>query len=123
MQSVGLGCPLVRERRGREPTATAAWIVRRDRHESRVGFGPSRRIAGVVLFGLVGAVQASPVAAEGGGYSAAARACQEGYSTLVGVQDGAVTTFDTPGACVAYAAGGGQLVVPPTWIRHGGARN
>lgn len=78
----------------------------------QIGWGSIRRaaIAGVVLIGVVGAVQASPVAAEDGGYSAAARACQEGYSSLVGVQDGQVTTFDTPGACVAYAAGGGQLV-------------
>ena len=75
----------------------------------QIGWGSIRRaaIAGVVLFGVVGAVQASPVAADGGGNSAAARACQEGYSTLVGVQDGQVTTFDTPGACVAYAAKAG----------------
>ena len=78
----------------------------------RIGWGSIRRaaIAGVVLFGVVGAVQASPVAAEGTGNSTAARACQEGYSNLVGVQNGAVTTFDTPGACVAYAAQGGLIV-------------
>ena len=78
----------------------------------KIGWGSIRRaaIAAVVLFGVVGAVQASPVAAEDGGYSAAARACQQGYSSLVGVQDGQVTTFDTPGACVAYAARGGRLV-------------
>ena len=75
----------------------------------KIGWGSIRRaaIAAVVSFGVVGAVQASPVAADGGGNSAAARACQEGYSTLVGVQDGQVTTFDTPGACVAYAAKAG----------------
>ena len=45
----------------------------------KIRLGSIRRaaIAAVLLFGLVGAVQASPVAAEGGGYSAAARACQE----------------------------------------------
>ena len=77
-----------------------------------IGWGSIRRaaIAAVVSFGVVGAVQASPVAADGGGNSAAARACQEGYSSLVGVQDGSVTTFDTPGACVAYAAQGGLVV-------------
>jgi hypothetical protein len=78
----------------------------------KIVWGSIRRaaIAAVVLFGVVGAVQASPVAADGGGNSAAARACQEGHSTLVGVQDGQVTTFDTPGACVAYAAQGGLVV-------------
>ena len=66
-------------------------------------------IVGVVMVGLAGAVQASPVAAEG--ESAAARACQDGgYSSLVGVQDGQITTFGTTGECVSYAARGGRLV-------------
>ena len=66
-------------------------------------------IAGVVSFGLAGAVQTSPLAAEGN--SAAADACQEGgYSSLVGVQDGQITTFGTTGECVSYAARGGRLV-------------
>lgn len=77
----------------------------------QISWGLARRtaVAGVVLVGLAGAVQASPAAAEGN--SAAAHACQEGgYTRMVGVQDGQITTFATTGACVSYAAQGGRLV-------------
>ena len=79
----------------------------------QIRWGSVRRAAaaGVVSFGLAGAVQASPAAAQDGGNSAAARACQGGgYSSLVGVQDGQITTFGTTGECVSYAARGGRLV-------------
>ena len=77
----------------------------------QISWGLARRtaVAGVVLVGLAGAVQASPAAADGN--SVAAHACQDGgYTRLVGVQDGQITTFGTAGACVSYAAQGGRLV-------------
>lgn len=76
----------------------------------QISWGLARRtaVAGVVLVGLSGAVQASPAAAERN--SAAAHACRHGgYTNLVGVQDGQITTFGTTGECVSYAARGGRL--------------
>lgn len=94
-------------------TSTATGRQRGRGHLTAPRWGSVRRaaVAGVVLVGLAGAVQASPAAAEDGGNSATAHACQEGgYTRLVGVQDGQITTFGTTGECVSYAARGGRLV-------------